>query len=174
VNSIDLLLLDFVQIAEAPVYTSYRWLGRQLGRDLPMVEFLSLLGRLVEEDAVRLWEVGVTSHQRALLSSVPSNLEQRYANVPDLDARFDPFGLSLTLGPAADLTTEPEWSVELEFGEAARFVVSAKPEAVEHAKQQVARLFPDVAFVEMERSTVGDRVLVAGRIEKDPLEPAGA
>ncbi|MEA2359864.1 MAG: hypothetical protein QOI62_3124 [Solirubrobacteraceae bacterium] len=113
-NSIDLWLLKLLQVAEAPVYSAYRWLGRQLGRELSMAEFLRLLAPLLEGDVVRLWAVDVATEERSRWSEIPPDLEQRYAEVPDLDDSFDPFGLSLTLGLAADLEASPDWAVDFD------------------------------------------------------------
>jgi hypothetical protein len=118
-NSIDLMLLDLVQIAEAPVYSAHRWLSRQLGRELSMAEFLRLLAPLVDEDVIRLWAVDSTTHERRRWIEVPSDLDERYARIPDLDDSFDPFGLSLTLGPAADLDADPDWEVDFDFSQRA-------------------------------------------------------
>jgi hypothetical protein len=162
VNSIDLWLLELLQIAEAPVYSAYRWLGRQLGRELSMAEFLRLLAPLLEGDVVRLWAVDVATEERSRWSEIPPDLEQRYAEVRDLDDSFDPFGLSLTLGLAADLEASPDWEVDFDFEER-RFAVTAKPHAVDSAQQQVRRLFPDVDFAEEERGSLAIASLSPGR-----------
>lgn len=60
-NSIDFRLLELVQIGEAPVYSAYRWLTRQLGRELSVAGFFSLVAPLLEGDAIRLWVVDVAT-----------------------------------------------------------------------------------------------------------------
>ncbi|MDX6649958.1 MAG: hypothetical protein QOJ97_1909 [Solirubrobacteraceae bacterium] len=171
-NSIDLMLLDLVQIAETPVYSAHRWQNRQLGRESSMAEFFRALARLVEEDVVRLWAVDSTTHERVRWSEVPSDLDQRYARVPDLDDSFDPFGLSLTLGPAADLDASPDWEVDIDFNDR-RFQVTAKPGAIEGARQQIRRLFPDLEFVEADTSLGGDRVVIAGSVHERRADAGG-
>lgn len=162
-NSIDLRLLELLQIAEAPVYSAYRWLSRQLGRELSMAEFLRLLATLLEDDVVRLWAVDIATEERSRWSKVPPDLEKRYAEIPDLDDSFDPFGLSLTLGPAADLDASPDWEVNFDFEER-RFAVTAKPDAVESAQQQVKRFFPDLDFAEEDREVASDRIRITGSV----------
>jgi hypothetical protein len=171
-NSIDLRLLDLLQIAEAPVYSAYRWLSRQLGRELSMAEFFRLLAPLLEEDVVRLWAVDITIQERSRWSELPSDLEERYAEIADLDDSFDPLGLSLTLGPAADLEASPDWEVDFDF-EKRRFVVTAKPHAVESAQQQARRLFPDLDFADQDREVAGDRVRITGSVTERPATGGG-
>ena len=166
-NSIDLWLLELLQVAEAPVYSAYRWLGRQIGREWSMAEFLRLLAPLLDDDVVRLWVVDIATEERSRWSEIPSDLEQRYAEITDLDDGFDPFGLSLTLGPAADLEASPDWEVDFDFKEY-RFAVTAKPHAVDSAQQQVRRLFPDLDFAEEDREVAGDRVRVTGSMMERP------
>jgi hypothetical protein len=171
-NSIDLWLLELLQMAESPVYSAYRWLGRQLGRELSMAEFFRLLAPLLEGDVVRLWAVDMATEERSRWCEIPSDLEERYAEIPDLDDRFDPFGLSLTLGPAADLEASPDWEVDLDFEER-RFALTAKPHAVDCAQRQVRRLFPDLDFAEEAREVAGDRVRITGSVMERPATAGG-
>jgi len=171
-NSIDLRLLELLQIAEAPVYSAYRWLSRQLGRELSMAEFLRLLASLLEEDVVCLWAVDLTTQERSPWSEIPPDLEERYAEIPDLDDSFDPFGLSLTLGRAADLDASPDWEVDFDFEER-RSVVTAKPHALESAQQQLRRLFPDLDFAEKDRGVAEDRVRITGSVTERPGAAGG-
>ena len=157
------MLLDLVQIAEAPVYSAYRWLCRQLGRDLAMAEFFRLLRPLVEQDVVRVWAVDSTTHNRARWSEIPSDLDEKYAEISELDDSFDPFGLSLTLGPAADLDASADWEVDFDLSER-RFLVTAEPHVVEDAQRTIRRLFPDLEFSENHRSVGADRVRIAGSV----------
>jgi hypothetical protein len=161
VNSIDLCLLELIQIAEAPVYPAYRWLSRQLGRELPMAEFLRILAPLLADDVVRLWAVDLTIEKRSRWREIPSDLGEQYADLADLDDSFDPFGLSLTLGPAADLDSSPDWEVDFDFAEQ-HFAVSAGPPSMEGALQRIRGLFPDIDFVEENRGVAGDRIRITG------------
>ncbi|MET0600772.1 MAG: hypothetical protein ABW167_02175 [Baekduia sp.] len=171
-NSIDLALLELVQIAEAPIYPAYRWLSRQLGRELSMAEFFQLLAPLLEDDVVRLWAVDLTTGERSRLSTIPSDLDERYAELTDLDDSFDPFGLSLTLGPSADLESSPDWEVDFDFEER-HFAVTAQARSTEGALQQVRRLFPDLDFVEENRGVAGDRIRITGSITERPATADG-
>jgi hypothetical protein len=132
-----------------------------------MAEFFRLLAPLLENDVVRLWLVDIATEERSRRNEIPSDLEERYAEIPDLDDSFDPFGLSLTLGPAADLEERPDWEVDFDF-EQRRFVVIAKPHAIESVQQQVGRLFPDLDFAEEDRGVAGDRVRIVGSVIERP------
>jgi hypothetical protein len=162
-NGIEAQLLDLVQIAESPLYSAYRWLGRQLGRGLSISEFLRLVDGLVQQDMLRLWSIDPTHQKRSRLSEVPEGLEQRYVRVDDLDESFDPFALSLTLGPEADLEAEPDWEVDFDF-DRETFRVKARPGAEEVAVHKLARLFPDVELVEEQRGSRADRVEISGSL----------
>ncbi len=160
-NAIEAALLDLVQVAESPLYSTYRWLGREIGRDLSMTEFCRLVDRLIDEQVVRLWAVDPASEERTEVR-IPDDLERRYEQLGDaLDASFDPFGLSLTLGPRADVDAEPDWSVDLDL-DSSRFQVDARPGQDEEALGQLGLLLPDVALVEEERVFVNDRIRISG------------
>jgi hypothetical protein len=163
-NSVELMVTDLVQIAEAPLYSTYRWLGRQLGRDLPLGEFLRLVDELIARDVLRLWEVDHRSHDRTELFGVPEGLEERYRTAEGLDESFDPFGLSLTLGTAADVEAEPSWEVDFDF-ERGRFELLAEAGIDDDAVKQASRYFPDVALVAEQREPAGGRVRIVGRID---------
>lgn len=94
-------------------------------------------------------------------------LDQQYAEVTDLDDSFDPFGLSLTLGRAADLKARPNWEVNFDFPRQ-RFVMKAKPHAIQTAQEQVERLFPDLDFAEDGREVIDDRVEMIGAVRQRP------
>jgi hypothetical protein len=163
-NGVEAQLLNLVQIAESPLYSAYRWLGRQLGRDLSTSEFLRLVDGLVQLDMLRLWSIDPTSQKRSRLSEVPEGLEQRYVAVDGLDDSFDPFALSLTIGPAADLEAEPDWEVDFDF-DGETFRVKAKPGAEEFAISKLAGLFPDVELVEERRGSRANRVEISGSLK---------
>lgn len=158
-NGIELLLLDLVQMAETPLYPAYRWLGRQLGRDLSLAEFLRLVDRLVGDDVLRLWSIDAASQERSRLNAVPEHLEERYRQFDALDDSFDPFVLSLTPGSAAEPRIEPDWEVDFDF-DRETFRLEAKPERVEVALQKLAVLFPDVELV-----TTGSRPIAPDRLD---------
>lgn len=163
-NSVELLVVDVVQIAEAPLYSTYRWLGRQLGRDLPLGEFLRLVDELIARDVLRLWEVDHRSHDRTELFGVPEGLQERYEAAEGLDGSFDPFGLSLTLGAAADTDAEPSWEVDFDF-ERGRFQLLADEGTDDDAVMQASRYFPDVTLVAEQREPAGGRIRIVGRID---------
>jgi len=166
VNSIELQLLDLLQKAETPLYSAQRWVVRQLGRELAMPEFLRLLAPLLEDDVVRLWAVDASTGERSRRSAVPPDLAERYAaEASHLDDSFDPFGLSLTLGPAAEAQANAEWGLEID---GRCFRVTAQLHAVEDVRRQVERLFPDLNFVEESRNVDGDRVEINGSITEAP------
>lgn len=163
-NGIEVRLLELVQMAESPLYSAYRWLGRQLGRNLAMSEFLHLVDSLVQQDILRLWSIDPASQERTRSRVVPEELEQRYLRLDDLDKSFDPFALSLTLGPAADVDADPEWEVDFDF-EQETFRVKAKRGAESVAMRKLAELFPDVELVEERRTAdVTDRIELSGSL----------
>lgn len=163
-NSLELMLVDLVAVAESPLYSAYRWLGRRVGRQLSLHEFLGLLDELAQRDVLRLWEVDYRSHDRTELFRVPESLEERYRAAEGLDDRFDPFGLSLTLGAAADREAVPEWEIDFDFNEG-RFDLMASAGADNEALKEAARYLPDVQLVPTEREPLDGRVHVVGRID---------
>jgi hypothetical protein len=164
VNSFDLLLLDLIQDAETPLYSAYWEFGRELGRPVTFSEFLYLLSPLIAEDAARLWSVDFETHDRSRWFEIPANLEQRY-ETEELDPRYDPLGLSLTLGPNGDPGATPDWEVDLDFF-GGRYRLSALESALPGAQAQLGRLYGDFAFVEYERETTGERVLISGMLAR--------
>jgi hypothetical protein len=137
-----------------------------------MAEFFQILAPLLEEDVVRLWAVDLTTEKRSRWSEIPSDLGEQYADLADLDDSFDPFGLSLTLGPDADLESSPDWEVDFDFEER-HFAVTAKPPAMEGALQRIRRLFPDLDFVEADRGVAGDRIRITGSMTERPTTIEG-
>ncbi len=174
-NAIEALLLELVTIADSPLYSAYRWLGRQLGRDLSMSEFLRLVNGLVQQDVLRLWSIDSASQHRSRLNETPEGLERQYLEVDGLDATFDAFALSLTLGPAADVGARPEWEVDFDF-DRETFRVQAKPGTEGLALRTLADLFPDVELVEERRQSLAtDRLEVSGslKVASAPGGPRG-
>ncbi len=142
-SGLERLIVDLVQIAEAPLYSTYRWLGKQLGRDLPLSEFLRITTEAIERDVIRLWIVDAETGDRTELFEVPHSLEYRYTAEPFLDEHYDPFGMSLTLGAAADVEGEPEWEFELNFDDLL-FEITAVPGQEDKALDQLARCYPEL------------------------------
>lgn len=176
-TGLERLIADLLQIAETPLYSTYRWLGRQLGRDVALSEFLRIATNAIERDVVRLWSVDAETGDRTELFELPSDLERRYAGEPFLDDRYDPFGMSLTLGGMADVAVEPEWEFTLSFDDMT-FEITAAAGKEAGALDQLARCYPEV------RATVttrGDRgairrlggtlTHVAGHSPTTTLEP---
>ncbi|MDP9022494.1 MAG: hypothetical protein M3N57_07330 [Actinomycetota bacterium] len=89
-----------------------------------MSEFLRVVDELTARDVLRLWELDHRSHDRTELFGVPEGLQESYRTAAGLDDSFDPFGLSLTLGAAADVEAEPSWEVDFDF-ERGRFELLA-------------------------------------------------
>lgn len=142
-SGLERLIMDLVQIAEAPLYSAYRWLGRQLGRDVPLSEFLQVVAAAIERDVLRLWSVETETGDRTELYEVPADLERRYRAEPSLDARYDPFGMSLTLGAAANVDAEPEWEFTVNFDDRI-FEIRAIPGREEDALKQLSRCYPEL------------------------------
>lgn len=142
-TGLERLIVDLVQIAEAPLYSTYRWLGCQLGRELRFSEFLRIVGRAVEDGILRLWSVDSRSGDRTEYFVAPTDLEARYGAKPKLDDSYDPFGFSLTLGAAADSDTEPDWELGLDFEDNV-FEVTAVPGYEMDALDALGRCLPDL------------------------------
>ncbi|MEY2430372.1 MAG: hypothetical protein QOC92_97 [Acidimicrobiaceae bacterium] len=162
-NGIAASLLDLVGVGESPLYSAYRWLGREIGRDLSRSEFLSLVDRLVEEDVLRLWSVDPDSEDRTRLMSTPDGLEHRYRSLGHTDGSYDPFGLSLTAGPEAEVRTVPDWQVDFDF-DSQTFELEVRAGLDDEALARLRRLFPDVKLVEAERVSTGDHTRVSGQL----------
>jgi hypothetical protein len=145
-TGIEAALLELVQVAEAPLYSAYAWLGREFA-----------------QDKLRLWSVDPEACARERLSSIPADLADRYEHVEGPDAAFDPFGLSLTLGSAATPDEEPDWTLNLDF-EAEQFGLDVVSGKEGEALAQAARFFPDVEFVERQRSQRDHRTKIVGSL----------
>jgi hypothetical protein len=154
-TGIDVLLLSLVQIAETPLYSAYAWLGKQLGRDLSLTEFLAVIDRLNSEEILRLWKIDPTTGARVDLAKIPSGLEIRYRTYPNLDPSFDPFSLSLTPGLKAPKRPRPEWEVDLDF-EKRVFRVRARAGMDASALRELSALFPGTEFYEERRRVLSD------------------
>ncbi len=60
-NSLGLLLLDLLRLAETPLYSSHAWLGDRVGRHISLAEFLALVQELLDRNYVRLWSTDAES-----------------------------------------------------------------------------------------------------------------
>jgi hypothetical protein len=166
---IEAMLVDLVQVAESPLYSAYRWLGREIGRDVHLDRFLELIDRLLRTDTLRLWLVDPATQERKRLLRVPAELEARYSAEPSLDPAFDPFGLTLTLGTDAD-DAEREWEIDFDFAQG-RFSIVAVVGRDAEALDQIQRLFPDVELHELQRTQAGDTTRIAGLVIEPPRSP---
>ena len=169
-NGIERMLAELVQMAESPLYSAYRWLGKQLGRRVSLGQFLMLVQGLLDRGVVRLWSIEPETHERDELHVIPEGLKQRYAMYGHSDPAFDPFGLSLTAGSQASLEERPEWDVELDFDNR-RFSLTARAGREASALEKLAALFPDVELAEVEPSRIDDdRVQLSGLL-RVPMRP---
>ncbi|MCL4293787.1 MAG: hypothetical protein KJ056_12290 [Acidimicrobiia bacterium] len=165
-TGLERLILDLVQVGEAPLYSTYRWLGRQLGRDVSLSEFLKAIAAAVERDALRLWSVDVSTGDRTELFGVPADLERRYVAEPLLDARYDPFGISLTLGGAAEAEAEPAWEFMVDFDNR-MFEIKAVAGREDEALDQLSRCYPDLHPVVTARGDHGEVRRLVGTLRHE-------
>jgi hypothetical protein len=164
-TEINRLLLELVEMAEAPLYSSYRWTADELGRAVPMSEFLDCVDDLLRQDALRLWSLDVKAREKSRLARLPTGLEQAYGRFEALDGSYDPLDLTLTLGPAANLDSPPPaWELDVDF-EKGTFRLVAAPGTEDEAWEGIARTYPSAAFIEEGRAVRStDRVEVWGSI----------
>jgi hypothetical protein len=166
-NSLQVEILELVQIAESPVYSTFRWLGRQVGREVSMPEFFRMVDSMIQQDIVQLWAIDPETQVRRRLDTVPPHLEQRYTEIGELDQSFDPLGLSLTAGAAADVKGPLEWGADFDF-DRGYFSLTSTPDSVRGAWRQIGDLFPDLEFIEMGRSPVAEGVRIEGAVSERP------
>ncbi len=154
-------LLEVVSDDEEPLYTAYRELVTQSGHEVPLEEFLDMIRRLVDQDRVRLWSAGPSSHDRTELYELPNRLIEAYREVGNPTRKFDPLGLSLSRGPAAPPLPPAEWLADLDYirGE---FTIRALPEAADRAITQLKERHPELRLSVHKRDLVGDRVVISG------------
>ena len=136
----------------------------ELDRDVALGTFLRHVDKLIERQVLRLWEFDRESEQRAELSRVPVGLEERYGAAGWDDRRYDPFGLTLTLGVAAPVKPEPAWEYTLDF-ERGRFEMFTLP-GNDRATMDISRDHPEIALVVERIEPAGGRIRVVGRIVK--------
>ncbi len=162
-NPLEALLIDLVQMAETPLYSAYRWIGKQLGHDVSLTEFLHLVDDLLERDVLQLWSVDQTSHDRTELSQVPEQLEFRYRELGHLEDSFDPFGFSITLGGKALVESKADWEIDLDLNQG-RFTLKAKPGADPKAWAEISRYFPDLQFEPQQTHGNRSEVEISGTV----------
>jgi len=172
-NSLGLLLLDLLRLAETPLYSSYAWLSDRLGRRVSLAEFLALVQELLDRDQVRLWSIDVESGERAERRALPPDLARRYMALGHADGRYDPLGLTLALGPNAGPGLEADREVDLDF-ERGTFDLVAAPSTASAALRQLGRYFPDVDIVPETTTQAGGRTRVAGRVGANQALSQGA
>lgn len=160
---VEALLIDLVQMAETPLYSAYAWLGKQLGRPVAMAEFLSVVDTMMKADVLRLWQVDTN---RTELYELPSDLRQQYASLRHDEPDYDPLGLSITLGDAADRETEPDWKLDIDF-DRGRFEITATSDAEASALQQATRYYPDIDLVVDRRLVEGATIRLTGHVVSD-------
>jgi hypothetical protein len=163
VNSLHLLLLDLLRMAETPLYSAYGWVGREAGRRVAMSEFLGMVWELMERGLLRLWAPDDESLGRTELFEVPPDLEERYAALGHTDDSYDPFRLSLTLGSKAERDVELDWQVDLDFARG-RFRLLARATARDDALQHLTRYFADVDLIPEKTTPEVSKVRVIGRV----------
>jgi hypothetical protein len=161
---LDIAILELLEMAETPLYSMYCVALDDLGGNVSLAAFLEHVDELVQNGVLRLWQVD-DARERKELRGVPEELEQSYGRVADLDRSYDPFRLTLTLGPAAPDTSEPNWEVDTDF-ERKRFVMLVRRGPVVEAFDDTERVLP--AFKLVERSREHDGSLL--RIEGDLLD----
>jgi len=145
-NSLHLLLLELLRMAETPVYSAFRWLGQQLGRPIALQEFVQLVDDLLEKNAIQLRAVDVDTGEAKQLHALPPDLATRYVTFGYTDGSSDPLGLSLTVGPAAEPDVEAAWEFDIDF-QRGTFDLTATPANARRALGQLGRYFPDVTIV---------------------------
>lgn len=166
-TGLERLIIELVQMAEAPLYSTYRWLGQELGRELRLSEFLRIVGGALREDLLRLWSIDPRSGERTEYFAVPPDLEARYSAEPELDGSYDPFGLSLTLGAAADSDADPKWMFHLHFEDHV-FEVIAIPGHEMEALDAIGRCFPDLQAFETAREDTDGLRRIVGTLTDAP------
>lgn len=89
--------VEFLQMAETPLYSAWRWLGDR-GHPMSPAEFLSFVDHLLEQDTVQLWETEFGTGDRSEHFVTPKWLFDRYKELDHDDKSYDPCGFSLSIG----------------------------------------------------------------------------
>lgn len=155
-------MIDLVGMAEAPLYSTYRWVGKHLGRDVPLAEFLDGVDEALRRRSLRLW-ITDPRGSRIELTGVPSGLEMRYRDERALDETFDPFGFSLTLGPNADTTRDTEWSWDVDL-RGGTFVIRLRPGDEQAVLERLRGLYPSLRLTITSREDEAGMQRIAGTI----------
>lgn len=125
-----------------------------------------MIDNAIAFNILRLWHIDYSSGDRTELFQVPSDIGYNYSE-SGLDGRYDPISLSLTLGPSADDSIEPEWTFNLDFDTHA-FEVMAHDGFEQEAIDQLHRYYPDLRAVVVHRVVEGRNCHLAGRLELRP------
>ena len=162
-NSLQHRLIELVRIAETPLYSAYKWLTKEVGRDLSLMGFRKMVSELTSSGVLQLWQIDPVTGERSRLQSVPANLPELYTASPDLDDAFDAFGYSLTVGERIDRELPASWTID--FHEAtASFFCRARLEREHEAMSEIRELFPDVVFTVHERIARDQHVELVGSV----------
>jgi hypothetical protein len=165
-TGLEWMIAEMAGTAETPLYSMYRWMSERLGHMVSLAEFLRVVGSGVRRDVFRLWQVETSGSDRTELFDVPRDLESRYMGEARLDPRYDPFGLSLTLGAAAGVGANPDWEVDLDFVEGT-FRLEVRDGEEAEVVAQLERCLPGVRFAATGRSGYGDVRRVVGKLVED-------
>ncbi len=152
-------ILDFTALAEAPCYSVLAWAKDEAGSAATMEMILAVIGDLVQDDILQLWEIDAVSGDRTELYSLPGNLLDRYQEVHHSDPTYDPFCLSLSVPRDSQIATEWDFDVDLRRG---LFELRSGPDKVELAWHRLVAYFPDIDFREQRRTLRDGQLLLEG------------
>ena len=154
--------MDLLQDAETPLFSAFHHARGHAVGGLTLDEFLVDLQQLLESRLVLLWRhaEGVTEQ----LTSFPEGLAATYSGEGHSDFRYDPFGYSLSVGPAAEPPTHPpEWTFHADFS-SGEFVWEGPPELEEESFKQILESHPTYRLEHRKRQNVAGRVRLTGRV----------
>jgi len=163
VNDIDLTTLDLVCNGEAPLYSTFRWVCRQLDHEFSVDDFLCRVDELLKQDILRLWIVERPGCRTRLLV-VPQDLATNYEERHLTSDEYDPFALSLTLGANTVRDDAPAWEVDIDFKQGV-FRLLVREGDSDAALGQVAQIYPDRRFMVTSRSEEDSSRVLLGRVE---------
>lgn len=162
-NSLASPLVEFVATAETPLYSGKSVLEKELGHEIALDGYLSLVGELISDDFLRLWQFDPTTRQATRVERIPVDLAQSYRALSGLKDSYDPFGFSLALGPASEQNPQPVWEADLDF-EGGAFQMTVPAAALSAVQRRLAQVFPQVDFVEEGRRTTERGLVIWGRL----------
>jgi hypothetical protein len=155
-------IIDLLSMSEEPLYSTFRHVEKAFDTRVSLEEFLAIIRQMMDTDFVQLWEWDFEANRPIRLVSIPENLAMQYHATGHEDPRFDPFALSLTLGPnASDRTSTPPWTIDIDF-EHQTFVVHGPRAVHSDALSAIERLLPDVSLVPVN----SDETRVTGTVER--------